>query len=416
VTVTDLAHDDPSLPERVEPKRSGGVLRRVLLVGMGLMLGLVFAEIALRIASPVKANDLLPLPYDRSGLDRIAAGETYIAFDQLLGWSIAPSMVGVAPKATYRANAEGLRASREYSQTPPETGPRLAAFGDSFTHCDDVENNECWTAQLEASTPGLEVMNFGVSGFAPDQAWLRYQRDGKAYQPCAVLIGYMVENVNRVVNRFRPFYQPDTGITMGKPRYIVRNGELELIPSPAQKATDYSDIGWVERAYGPDDFWYSPGMFAGDLLDLSQFVRLARTAAYDKKYSELRDDNEEARDIAWAYQPNSEGLDVAARVLTSFAQQVQADGSTPVVLIFGRKSDVIAMRHGEKKVYDPLLDRLEGAGVTTIDLTDGLYRASRDGGVERLIDKHYRARGNQVVADTLAKRLPDVTSSTCRWP
>jgi hypothetical protein len=104
--------------------------------------------------------------------------------------------------------------------------------------------------------PGLEVLNFGVSGYSPDQAWLRYQRDGRAYQPCAVLIGYMIENVNRVVNRFRPFYQPDTGIVLGKPRFQVQSGQLTLLPIPAQQVTDYADPAWVERSLGPNDFWY----------------------------------------------------------------------------------------------------------------------------------------------------------------
>jgi len=392
------------------------IIRRLALVVVGLLFGLLFAEVALRIVPPVKAEDLLPLPYDRSGFARIAAGETYIAFDPTLGWTIAPTAVGQSQKGTYRSNGSGLRASREYTQAPPESGPRLAAFGDSFTHCDDVENDECWTAQLESSVPGLEVLNFGVSGYSPDQAWLRYQRDGRAYQPCAVLIGYMIENVNRVVNRFRPFYQPDTGIMLGKPRYQVQNGQLTLLPVPAQQVTDYADPAWVERSLGPNDFWYYPGLFAGSLFDISHSVRLARTELYQRKFDALRADNDEARDIGWAYAPGSEGLDVAARVLIGFARQVQADGPTPVVLIFGRKSDVIAMRHGEKKVYDPLLQRLDEANVTAIDLTDRLYQASRDGGVDRLIDKHYRPRGNQVVADTLARRLPSMTASTCHWP
>jgi hypothetical protein len=392
------------------------LLRRLPVVAFGLLVGLLLAEVGLRIAAPIPANDLLPLPYDRSGLDRIAAGETYITFDQTLGWTTAPSGTGVAPKATYRSNSAGLRSSREYSLAPPETGPRLAAFGDSFTHCDDVENEDCWTAQLEEAVPGAEVLNFGVSGFAPDQAWLRYQRDGRAYQPCAVLIGYMVENVNRVVNRFRPFYQPDTGITLGKPRFLLRDGGLELLPIPARAATDYADPAWVERTLGPNDFWYYPGIFAGSVFDASHFFRLARTTAYQRKFGTLRDDNEDADDIGWAYAPGSEGLEVASRVLISFAHEVQADGATPVVLIFGRKSDVIAGRHNEKKVYEPLLDRLAAADVPTIDLTDRLLQASRDVGVDRLIDKHYRARGNQIVADALARRLPRTTDDTCRWP
>ena len=51
-----------------------------------------------------------------------------------------------------------MRSDHEYSLERPATGPRLAAFGDSFAHCDDVENDECWTAQMEEATPGLEAV------------------------------------------------------------------------------------------------------------------------------------------------------------------------------------------------------------------------------------------------------------------
>jgi hypothetical protein len=390
--------------------------RRLPIILFGLLLGLIVGEIGLRIVAPVKAEDLLPLPLDRGGLERIAAGDTYVAFDSTLGWTVTPSLSRAANSATYRSNSAGMRGDREYALVPPETGPRLAAFGDSFTHCDDVENDECWTAQLEAEAPGAEVLNFGVSGYAPDQAWLRYQREGRAYHPCAVLIGYMVENVNRVVNRFRPFYQPETGITLGKPRFVLRGNGLELLPVPARSALDYADAAWVERELGPNDFWYYPGVFATSPLDLSQVVRLGRTVTYQRKFDPLRSDNDEARDIGWAYRPGSEGLEVASRILIEFARQVEADGATPVVLIFGRKSDVVAMRHNEKKVYEPLLQRLNRANVSTIDLTERLFAAAKDSGVERLIDKHYRALGNAVVADGLARRLQKVTPATCRWP
>ena len=265
-------------------------------------------------------------------------------------------------------------------------------------------------------SPGTEVLNFGVPGYAPDQAWLRYQREGRAYRPCAVLIGFMVENVNRVVNRFRPFYQPDTGITLGKPRYLLQSNGVELLPLPARSPLDYADPVWVERELGPHDFWYYRGMFAGDLFDYSQFVRLGRTVRYQREFEPLRADNDEARDIAWAYDARSEGLEVSARILTQFARQVEADGATPVVLIFGRKSDIVALRHNEKKIYEPLIQRLDRESVTTVDLTDRLYYEARRSGVERLVDKHYRAPGNAMVADGLARRLQKITANTCRWP
>src|SRR3954447_496686 len=391
-------------------------LRRLPIIAFGLLLGLIFGEIAIRIVAPIKSSDLLPLQYDRAGLERIAAKDTYIAFDQSLGWTVSPSMSRPSNQAVYTSNSAGMRSLREYAVAPPESGPRLAAFGDSFTHCDDVENDECWTAQLEQEVPGTEVLNFGVSGYAPDQAWLRYQQEGRAYKPCAVLIGYMVENVNRVVNRFRPFYQPDTGITLGKPRYLLQGDGLELLPSPARSPLDYADPAWVERELGPHDFWYFPGVFAGGLLDYSHFIRLGRTAAYDRKFGDLRDDNEHAGDIAWAYAPDSEGLEVTSRILIQFARQVEADGATPVVVVFGRKSDVVAMRHNEKKVYEPLLQRLSRAHVSTIDVTERLFDASKKSGVERLIDKHYRAARNEIVADGLGRALHKENPSTCRWP
>ncbi len=390
--------------------------RRFPVIIFGVLLGLLFGEIALRIVSPVKAEDLLPLSYDRAGLQRIDAKDTYIGFDERLGWTVTPNMSRAAASATYRSNSAGMRADREYELTPRPASTRVAAFGDSFTHCDDVENDECWSAQLEQEVPGIEVLNFGVSGYGPDQAWLRYQQEGRAYKPCTVLIGYMVENVNRVVNRFRPFYQPETGITLGKPRYLLRGDSLELLPQPAHSALDFGDPAWVERELGPHDFWYYRGMFSGGLLDASHFIRLGRTVAYQRKYEPLRADNDEAGDIGWAYQAGSEGFEVTSRLLIQFARQVEADGAVPVVVIFGRKADVVAMRHDEKKVYEPLLQRLNRANVSTIDLTERLFQESKRTGVERLIDKHYRAAGNAVAADGLARRLQKITRSTCTWP
>src|SRR3954454_15907201 len=118
------------------------MLRRLPIIAFGLLLGLIFGEVALRIVAPVKASDLLPLQYDRAGLERIAAQDTYIAFDQTLGWTVSRSMSRPSNQAMYTSNGAGMRSLREYTLDLPETGPRLAAFGDSFTHCDDVENDE----------------------------------------------------------------------------------------------------------------------------------------------------------------------------------------------------------------------------------------------------------------------------------
>jgi len=157
---------------------------------------------------------------------------------------------------------------------------RLAAFGDSFVRCYEVNSADCWTTGLEQAWPGTQVLNFGMPVYGPDQVWLRYRRDGREFHPCGVLIGYMIENIQRVVNRFRAFYQPSTDFLLGKPRFVLDGDGLRLLPNPASSPWQLEDPRWVEETFGPQDAWYFPGMFVANPLDVSHVVRVARTAAY----------------------------------------------------------------------------------------------------------------------------------------
>lgn len=315
----------------------------------------------------------------------------------------------------FRSSAGGFRAAREYAVEPPSGGRRIAAFGDSFVHCDEVNVEDCWTSRLEASWPGAEVLNFGIPGGAPDQGWLRYQRDGRQYQPCAVLIGFQVENVNRVVNRYRPFYAPGSGLAFSKPRFVLASNGLRLLPNPADSPLTLNDPHWVEQHLGPDDYWYYPGTFAPQPLDDLILTRLTRTALYNEHRQRLKGPVDETHPNGSAYQPDDERFQVSGRVLIQFARDVQAAGATPVVLVFGQKAEVISARRRAPKEYQPLLDWLESERVETIDVTDTLAREANRNGVDPLFARggHYSRRGNDVVGRALASSLPERVSRTC---
>jgi hypothetical protein len=223
----------------------------------------------------------------------------------------------------------------------------------------------------------------------------------------------MVENINRVVNRFRPFYQPETGIVLSKPRFLLRDGELALLSNPATRPEDLRDADWVERTLGPYDHWYYPGLFAPRPLDFFTPVRLLRTAAYRRHADQPEFAANDEAGLIWAYESRGEAYEIAGRVLIEFARQVERDGMTPVVVVFGRKNDIIAERHREDRPYEPLLEWLDRERIAAIDVTEAMGREARRVGVERLVDKHYRGRGNEVVAATLANRLPKLIQPTC---
>jgi hypothetical protein len=385
-----------------------------------VVLGVAGAEVGLRIMQPIPSEKLLPFP-SMTYLDGPSAEtptEGYTRFDPELGWSIGRSAQAVNDGIVFRSNEGGFRADREYSLTPPPGIRRIAAFGDSFAHCDEVQYDDCWTSEVEQAWAGTEVMNFGLPGGAPDQGWLRYRRDALPYQPCAAIIGFQVENINRVVNRYRPFYAPQSGIALSKPRFVLDGDGLRLLPNPVTSASLLNDPAWVERSLGPDDFWYYPGMYAPGPFDDLLLGRVVRTALYNEHRAAIRGAIDEGHPHGSAYQPNDERFQVAGRLLTAFAHDVEGRGATPVVVFFGQRTEVVSVRHKEPKEYRPLLDWLKGEGIATVDVTDDLARAADKVGADALFAKggHYNRRGNEVVGQALTAKLPNLVGATCPGP
>jgi hypothetical protein len=263
----------------------------------------------------------------------------------------------------------------------------------------------------------VEVLNFGVPGYSPDQAWLYYERDGVATGSCVVLIGHMLENIDRVVNRFRPFYYSETGIPLAKPRFQLDQGRLTLLPTRVNRPEDLKDAVWVERNLGPDDAWYFPGLFVNHPLDWLELVRLSRTAGYriSRGGSGLGAAIGSPR---WQYQPGIEAFDVLVSVLAGFADRVKADGRQPIVLVFPHGPAIREQVAGGANRYSALADALERLQVPTLDLTDALVTQARQSGSPSLAagdpDGHYSALGNEVVARTLAEKLPRLIDQPCR--
>ncbi len=170
--------------------------------------------------------------------DLIEGNTSFIAFDPTLGWSHKPW--GSAD--IYRANGQGLRADRDYLQSPPPGTVRIATFGDSFMLGSDVEVEQTWQAVLEGSESGVEVLNFGVSSYGTGQAVLRYLKEGKHFSPDVAVLSFIAENTRRNTNTFRPFYLSSTGFPLAKPRFRLEGEELVLTENPVQSLEQYQEL------------------------------------------------------------------------------------------------------------------------------------------------------------------------------
>ncbi len=322
---------------------------------------------------------------------QIADTSSYMVFDPDLGWSIRPN----GNKPQYKANSKGLRATREYAPEPAPGTVRVGAFGDSFTHGSGVPTGFTWEEKLEGMLPGLEVINFGIPGTDPGQALLHYRRDGIQYHSSIVLIGMMSENINRMVNTFRPFYFARSGIPFSKPRFAIEDGKVALIRNPIRSIDEYkellSDPEKMLPALGEHDYFYQRNNRRSrfDFLPSVRFAHIIRSQYF----------NQPIFTPGGVYNTRSEAYQVSFRVLDQFYREALDHGSLPIIVLFPQRRDV-RERHDHRQVtYQPLLDELRRRGYRVIDLADGFEKYDPEAQMAHKNFLHYPKVGNLMAAE-----------------
>ena len=333
-----------------------------------------------------------------------AQSASYLSFSPTLGWDIKPN----GSLGLYQANSLGFRSSKEYALIPPPGVLRVSTFGDSFTHGDEVKNEDTWQAMMERFGHNLEVLNFGVGAFGLDQAYLRYLEDGPRYHPHIVLIGFMTENIFRIVNTYRPFYFTQTGTPLTKPRFVLREDTLSLIPNPMQSVQDYQRLLLHPKKtlseIGLHDYYY-PRRYTSSMFDWSPTVRLAKLT-----FHEVHQGPPDANIVnrsQYRYNEQSEAFKVTKKIFDEFYQSSLKNHATPLILIFPNRLDFVNYFALQLKLYAPLLEYFDTAGFHYIDLMD----AFENSGYEKLklkdlfTRKHYSPLANSIVAKYLLRYL-----------
>jgi hypothetical protein len=248
-----------SVPTRIRGRVGHGTAE--FHAGQRVKLGAVPPRFVVSSGGPGHLND----PED-SGL---------LMFHPALGWDFPPNLIYKAPDGTLCSHGPDgeRRTATSFARTA------IATYGDSFTYCDEVADDQTWQTILGRKIEA-NVLNFGVSGYGSDQAFLKFQLHGPP-KADVVMLCILPENINRVVNIYRPFYNYEDPLALTKPRFI-RDGEtFKLIPNPSTEPGSLLKLNDPEylAKLGKQDYWYQ---FDRRLPDLS-FPYL-RAAAACKPY------------------------------------------------------------------------------------------------------------------------------------
>jgi len=333
-------------------------------------------------------------------LDALEAGRAgeLARFDPQLGWTLRAD--ALLPGARTRTNSRGWRGAREYADAAPPGVTRIVCAGDSFTFCQEVGDEDAWPHLLEERLgEDAEVVNLGVGGYGTDQALLRFEREYPRAPVDVVLAGLLLENVGRNVNRYRPRWYPRAASAVGKPRFVERDGELELVPLPYAHERELLDAvatGSVLADLAADEYWLD-----GDVSAPLSWSGLFRLLAGRRFYA--------ARELdrLWS-DVDGEPFRVTTGILREFRERAHdPEGHAAglfAVLVFPTRADLAGFRETGTRYWQPLLDWLAVEGIPTVDLTEALAAAAdarRPGDPGLWGASHLSPAGNAVVAGTL---------------
>jgi hypothetical protein len=330
----------------------------------------------------------------------ISSGGTYEGFDPLLGWSLIPNKV--IKSTGWQVNSQGLRGDRDYHPQPAEGTLRIMAFGDSFTHGNEVSNTNTWAEILQRIDRRLEVMNFGVSAYGLDQAYLRYKRDGKKFQGHLVFIGYMSYDIYRNVSVFHLFKNLPFPLT--KPRFEIQNNELKLMENPFQKLSDYEaflkDDPSVFHSLGKKDIYFNH-CYHENSFDFLPSVRLFKIAKHAEQHTTVMDKIL----TNGVFDTSSEAYQITIRILSRFYSDVENSKMIPVILLFPSKEDLRGHKRFRPLMYQPLVDYCVKQKYRFIDLNEAFENISANDLNHHFVTSHFSPAGNQLVAERILKFL-----------
>lgn len=365
--------------------------------------------LVLTIAAAMEAGSFAALEYLRAKryvyvVPRVTDGLTYATRlhigDAFLGWPLKEGRD--APGGAHRDSA----GARRVPSFPDPADPAcVSLYGDSYVESFELDAEHA-AANLLAGALGCRVANFGQAAYGTDQSYLRYQRNA-ADRAGIVVFGYMLENIQRNLNRNRDLLTGARDRNL-KPRFILDSeGKLVLVPMPVLTEEEYDrTIGLRRPLLALEHESFQPG---GDLLgplpqfpyslalarNLGNYAIRARIRGFPSRFAPLYDPDHPTR-----------ALQLAVAILREFHREAARRGQHGFVLLLPTREDMAYHQKTGTWIHQSLLERLDREGLRYLDFSPYL-QAHRD---RELTDYftasgHYNEQGDALLAAMLANEL-----------
>lgn len=352
----------------------------LLLVAAAVCIALTLVEITLR--------DLgFEIPKPSSGPKEnwaVVPERIWTEYHPVLGWYHQKNKKAVLKKGNIeveiRTNSQRFRGVREYVLEKPPGMIRALVLGDSFSFGWGVRDEEVWTAQLEAKSPHLEMINLSVPGYGLDQMHMSFRTIGKEWGADYVFVTVFPEDFWRSTRSFA-----DTG--HAKPYFSLSGkGELVLhnVPVPPPQAL-------------------RTGQFPS-LIEQGPFEKLLMQSAIYRKLK--RPLLKLGSNLGWIDPSLTDDWTIGQAILSELFREIREAGAKPVFVIV--PSETWANEKRVDTLRKSMLRLGKREGVDTIDLTPPFHEATQKSSLSEYYfeqDRHWTPEGHRLAAELILDYL-----------
>ena len=230
-----------------------------------------------------------------------------------------------------------------------------------------------------------------------------------------VVLGLVAENINRIVNVYRPFYSINTGQRVTKPRFRLVDTELELLPNPVptkEHLNRLRDPSFIEEI-GRTDYWYNQNEYPVFRFPYSRILTnqwMWSEFFYNTWGYKVDDLNPRPWENLWNNEAEG-ATELMFAIFDSFVEESKAAEAVPVILI------VPVMKELRKKIRkaayadDPsrILEYCRSKGYQCFYPIAGFVDHVEQGATVRsLYNGHVSPTGNRIIAQQLGAYLEEI--------
>ena len=373
--------------------------------------------------TPMDAREFLKrILYTKEEVDQWLAGTAFpfAKYSSEFGWLL--------PNARFRdgidnsvsvysyVQPDGERVMRNYSDKPC----RINTYGNSFTQCHQVSDDESWQEVLAAHLQE-PVRNFGIGGWSSYQAYLRMLKEEQRTPAEYIIFNIYDDDHRRNLDSWRNIrmrkHQRFIEPTLPYVKVNVKEGTFEECRNLCPTSESIYDLCDLDKTYAmfKDDFMLKIMLAHQNAKTKNPFASykdvIALTSAHGIETS--IETNEQLSQAANELQ-NQSALFATQKIVEKIEAYAKANGKN-VLYVLSFPPTSVARRINEGKRWDqPFVDFLNDRRLPVIDLMEAhlkdyaKYKISVKDYLEQYFIGHYNPRGNLFCAFALKDRLVEM--------